>query len=227
MSLTKKLLTIVAPVALLALGACTTGLTTQVSRFQAMPAPQGQTFAIQASDRDKDGGIEFGTYANIIRQNLVAQGYSEASSPRAANLVVTFDYGVDNGRERLVSTPDPWGAGWGGGWGGWGGYGRPYYSRFGYYGRYHNPFFWGWGGDPFWGNDYVTSYTIYTSHLDMNIRRAGDGQSVFEGHAQARSQSNELPALVPNLIEAMFTNFPGNSGETVRITVMPEHQAHR
>jgi hypothetical protein len=29
---------------------------------------------------------------------------------------------------------------------------------------------------------------------------------------------------VPNLIEAMFTGFPGNSGETVRITVMPERE---
>jgi hypothetical protein len=27
--------------------------------------------------------------------------------------------------------------------------------------------------------------------------------------------------LVPNLIEAMFTGFPGNSGETVKITVAP------
>jgi len=26
---------------------------------------------------------------------------------------------------------------------------------------------------------------------------------------------------VPNLVQAMFTGFPGNSGETVRITVPP------
>jgi hypothetical protein len=186
-----------------------------------MPAPQGQSFVIQAADRDKNGGLEFSQYAEIVRRNLIAQGYSEAPSARGATLIVTFDYGVDNGRERIVSTPDPWGGF--GGWGGWGGFGRPYYSRFGYYGRYHDPFFWGWN-DPFWGGERIESYTVYTSHLDMNIRRAGDGQSLFEGHAQARSRTNELPALVPNLVEAMFTGFPGNSGETVRITVMPERQ---
>jgi len=27
---------------------------------------------------------------------------------------------------------------------------------------------------------------------------------------------------VPNLVEAMFTGFPGNSGETVRISIAPE-----
>jgi hypothetical protein len=32
---------------------------------------------------------------------------------------------------------------------------------------------------------------------------------------------------VPNLIEAMFTGFPGNSGETVRITVMPPERERR
>ena len=56
----------------------------------------------------------------------------------------------------------------------------------------------------------------------MDIRRRGDGQALFEGLAQARSRTNELPLLVPNLVEAMFTGFPGNNGETVRITVGPE-----
>ena len=35
---------------------------------------------------------------------------------------------------------------------------------------------------------------------------------------------NRLQYLVPNLVEAMFTGFPGNSGETVRISVAPENQ---
>jgi hypothetical protein len=42
---------------------------------------------------------------------------------------------------------------------------------------------------------------------------------LFEGRAQARSQTDEAGILVPNLIEAMFTGFPGRNGETVRITV--------
>jgi hypothetical protein len=45
---------------------------------------------------------------------------------------------------------------------------------------------------------------------------------VFEGKAEAKSRSNRLPYLVPNLVAAMFTGFPGNNGETVRISVAPE-----
>ena len=124
------------------------------------------------------------------------------------------------GRERTIATPDPFGDPWG-----YRGFGyRPYYGRYyGGFGRYRSPFFWGWH-DPFWGSYDVESYTLYTSFLELDIRRRSDGQSLFEGRAQARSRTNELPRLVPNLVEAMFTGFPGNSGETLRITVMPERE---
>jgi hypothetical protein len=208
-------------VGVLALSACATGLSTQVSRFQAMPAPQGQTFVIQPVRAEDRGSLEFAQYADLVRRHLTALGYAEAGSARDASFIVSLDYGVDQGRERVVATPDPFMDPWG-----YRGFGyRPFYSRFGAYGRYRSPFFWGWH-DPFWGGyGYdVHSYTLYTSYLDLDIKRTADGRALFEGHAQARSQTNELPALVPNLIEAMFTGFPGNSGETVHITVMPERQ---
>lgn len=220
MSLRKLIISIAAPAALLGLSACTTGLPTQVSRFQAMPAPAGQSFVVRAQDSDKNGGLEFSQYADLVRQNLTRLGYREASSEADATFVVMLDYGVDQGRERVVATPDPFGDPWG-----YRGFGyRPYYGRYyGGFGRYRSPFFWGWH-DPFWGGYDVSSYTLYTSYLDMDIRRRSDGQSLFEGKAQARSRTNELPRLVPNLVEAMFTGFPGNSGETLRITVMPERE---
>ncbi len=219
MSLKKKMLALAAPAALLALSACTTGFPAQVQRFQAMPAPQGQSFVIQPADGEKSGSLEFAQYADLVRRHMSALGYVEASSPQQASFVVSLDYGVDGGRERIVSRPDPFG---------YHGFGyRPFYSRFGYFGRRRHPFFWGFH-DPFLygpfghGGYEIDSYTVYTSFLDMDIRRTADGQALFEGLAQARSRSNELPTLVPNLIEAMFTGFPGNSGETVRITVAPE-----
>lgn len=208
MSFAKTLFHVSAPVALLALGACATGFPTRVARFQQMPAPQGQTFSIQATDPHNQGGLEFAQYAGLVRQHLVAQGYSEAASAQSASLVVSLDYGVDNGQTQIRSYPSGFGYGFG--------YPRFGYSRFGYFGRY--PFYYGWD-EPF-HND-IESYTLFTSFLDMDIKRTSDGQSVFEGTAKARSRTDELPKLVPNLVEAMFTNFPGRSGETVRITVPP------
>jgi hypothetical protein len=218
------LLAVAAPVALLGLSACTTGFPAQVSRFQAMPAPAGQSFIIEAADPENRGGLEFSRYAELVRQHMVAQGFREAASRSDATLVVSLDYGVDNGQQRVVSRPDPFiGSGFGYRGFGWG---RPYYSRYGYYGYRRSPFYWGWH-DPFWGGDRIESYTVYQSFVDLDIRRASDGQAVFEGLAQGRSRTNRLTALVPNLVEALFTNFPGNSGETVRITVPDDPRDRR
>lgn len=214
MSFQKKMLAIAASASLLTLGACATGFPTQVSRFQAMPPPQGQSFFVTPARVEDRGGLEFSQYADLVRRHLIARGYAEAPSPQAATLLVTLDYGVDNGREKVVSYP------------GYGGFYDPFYPRFGFYGRHRWPYYYGWN-DPFWyspfgyGYNDIRSYTVYTSFVDMDIKRKADGQSLFEGTAKARSRTDELQTLVPNLIEAMFTNFPGRSGETVKITVPP------
>ena len=224
MSISKKLFTLAAPAALLALSACATGLPTKVTRFQAMPAPQGQSFAIQSADPAERGGLEFSRYADLVRRHLAGQGYTEAPSPQSATFVVELAYGVDEGKQEVRTTPgfhrdpffDPW-------------FYRPYYSRFGYFGRRYSPFYYGWN-DPWLHGSFdrdIDVYTVYTSFLDMDIKRTADGQSLFEGTAKARSRTDDLQTLVPNLVEAMFTGFPGNSGETVRITVPPPGRERR
>jgi len=218
MLIKKALACVAAPLALLTIGGCTTGFPAQVSRFQAMPAPQGQSFIIEAADAENRGGLEFSHYAEVVRSHMVAQGFREAAGRSDATLIVSLDYGVDNGRERVTSRPSTFGGGFG--------FGRPYYSRFGYRGFRRNPFYWGWH-DPFGGGSEIDSFTVYQSFADVDIRRASDGQAVFEGLAQAQSRSNRLQLLVPNLVEALFTGFPGNSGETVRITVPDDPRDRR
>ncbi|WP_232332992.1 DUF4136 domain-containing protein [Novosphingobium aquimarinum] len=202
-----------AVVLLSALAACASPFRADVSRFQSqLPPPQGQTFAVVAEDPAMAGGIEFGQYASLVTNQMASLGYTPAS-PETAQLLVRFDYGVDNGRERIRSTGfarTPF-------WDPWYGYG---YGRAGFYGR-RGPWAYGWY-DPFFDAPQVTSYTVYTSGVGLKIDRKADGQRLFEGQAEAVSTSDRLPYLVPNLVEAMFTNFPGNSGETVRITVAPE-----
>lgn len=195
--------------------ACTTPFKADVSRFESqLPAPQGQTFAVVADDPALAGGLEFSQYAQLVDQQMVQLGYTHAN-PETATLLVHFDYGVDQGRERVQSSGysrDPFYSSW---------YG---YSPYGYYPGYRSRA-WGYGWyDPWFGGGGrdVTSYTVYTSGIDLKIDRAADGTRLFEGKAEAVSTSNRLQYLVPNLVEAMFTDFPGNSGETLRITVAPE-----
>jgi hypothetical protein len=204
---------------LLALGACAAPFNANVSRFQAeLPAPSGQTFAIVPEDPRNAGGLEFSQYASLVAGQLQKVGYVPAASPQTADLVVQFDYGVDKGRDKLRTTgiADPYWGGWyGPGWGGYGGgWGRRGFGRPWGYG-FHDPFFYG-------GYNDVDVVTVYTSGVDLKIDRRADGKRLFEGKAEAASTSNRLPYLVPNLVEAMFSGFPGHSGETVRISIAPE-----
>ena len=221
MSVIKKMARMAAPLALLALGACATSFRADVARFQALPVPQGQTFVVQAADPRNQGGLEFSQYGALVAQRLAEKGYRPVESPRDAALVVTIGYGVDQGKEKVVTRPGFGGYG-GFGYGGWGGgfgYGR--YGGFGGPWGYRSAFGWGWD-DPFWGGyPEVDSYTYYTSFLEMRISRTADGQRLFEGRARAHSRDDSLPHLVPNLVAAMFTGFPGNSGEDVKITIPP------
>lgn len=214
--------------ALSLLAACATPFEARVSRFQALPATQNQSFYVQASDRAKAGGLEFSTYAGLVAQRLQAVGYQPAADARSATLVVNLDYGVEPGRERIESRPgfyQPYG--FYGPWGGFGG-GRYGFGR-GYYGGGFGGFYGGGFYDPFWGNQSeVYSYTLYPAYLTMRINRAQDNVSVFEGRAEAVARNNNLTQLVPNLVDAIFTNFPGRSGETVRVQLpAPARQASR
>lgn len=203
---------------LMALAACATPFKADVSRFQSqLPAPAGQTFAVVAEDPSLSGGLEFAQYASLVQDRMAQLGYTPVQDPATANLIVRFDYGVDSGRDRVSATV------------GRSSYWSPWYGgMYGPYGFYGPGRFAGWGGpwnygwyDPFFDNG-VDVYTVYTSGISLKIDRVADGERLFEGKAEAVSTSNHLQYLVPNLVEAMFTNFPGNSGETVRITVAPE-----
>jgi hypothetical protein len=223
----RSLALMTAPLALLAVSGCATPFKADVSRFQQLPPAQGQSFVVRAADPKDDGGIEFAQYAGLVSERMRALGYIPAARGSRADLSVLFEYGVDQGKERQVVTRDPfydpfWG--YGGGYGG--GYGVPISTRHGirYVPGYYDPFLYGgFGYGSGFGRGYdVDSFTVYTSGIDLKIKRASDGQNLFEGKAEAKSRSNRLTYLVPNLVEAMFTGFPGNSGETVRISVAPE-----
>ena len=208
------------PLMLAALAACATPFNADVQRFSAqLPAPQGQTFTVEADSPLMNGGLEYNQYASLVTDKMTKLGYVAASDPAKADLIVKFDYGVDKGRTHVRSTgfSDPF-------WSGW--YGYP---RYGYYGRrggYYSPYYprgaWGFGWYDPWFSQGYESYTVYVSEISLKIDRSADGKRLFEGKAEAASMSNRLGYLVPNLVEAMFTDFPGRNGETVRISIAPE-----
>lgn len=217
---TKRSLTLAAAsaLALVGLSGCATGFKADVARFQQLPPAQGQSFTVMPGDQRLAGSLEFAHYADLLAKRLTDQGYTRAADPASAQLVVTLDYGVDKGTQRtryvgsgFARDPffyDPWFyPGYYRGWGGW---------RGRYMMGWYDPFMWG----PGFGGD-VDSYVVYQSQLRMSINRAG-GERLFEGTAKAQSVSNKMTYLIPNLLDALFTGFPGKNGEEIKVTVAPE-----
>ena len=240
-----RLALVAVPLAL-AVSGCAETFDAKVSRFSAaLPAPQGQTFAVVPEDPRDQGGLEFAQYASGVAGHLTQLGYVQAN-PANADLIVHFGYSVDQGHDRVQNIGpsydpfwSPWygggfGGGYGGGFGRHGGYygggfggsgfgggfgGGGFYRQGGWGYGWYDPFFYGSGS----GVDVVR---VFQSKIDLRIDRRGDtsgpGQRLFEGKAEAASTSANLTYLVPNLVEAMFTGFPGNSGQTVHISIAPE-----
>jgi hypothetical protein len=203
------------------LSACAEQLRTTVSRYQAMPAPQGQTFfVVPAGGQSANGGLEFQRYAGLVAQQLAARGYRPAASAKDANMIVQLGYQIDQGEVRYVEDPF-YRSRYGYGRFGYGGFYDPFWSPF-----YRPRFGWGYGpgyymgwNDPFWYGGGVDSYVEYHSELDLHIRQAGTNAPLFDGRAQARSQTDRLDVVVPSLVDAMFTGFPGRNDEVVKITI--------
>ena len=74
MRINKLALSVMLGISALGLSACATGLRTQVSRYQAMPAPQGQSFVVVPQNPADMGGLEFSRYAALVAHHMQAQG---------------------------------------------------------------------------------------------------------------------------------------------------------
>jgi ribosomal protein L35AE/L33A len=57
--------------------------------------------------------------------------------------------------------------------------------------------------------------------MALKMVRTADKANLFEGRAETTASNNNLTSLMPNLVRAMFTEFPGTSGQTVRVRFNP------
>jgi hypothetical protein len=180
----------------LLLGGCTATMQTDVTQFTAgAPLPTGHTFAVSA-EQDQNGSLEFQHYAALIGGALQDHGFKAAPPGAQPDLMVVVHYGGDGNHTELWSDPA------------WGGYG--WHHRGG-----------PWGGYPYGPTE---STTYYTEMLEVQIFdgaawRNNTRTMLYQGRVIGDSTVNEISAALPGLVKALFTHFPGNSGQTEHITV--------
>jgi hypothetical protein len=187
-------------------------LRSEVVRFHAWQGAEPLSFAFRPTPQQA-GSLEHRSYEQLVRERLLALGFSEADAAVARYRVV-LDYRATP--EPFRSTeywppvpmgpiPGVWGPGpWLGP--------RPYPP----YGRY-SPW---WGVPPM---PIVRESTVYRHQLRVDLldaRAAADaGRTVFESRASAIASIESMPRLMPGLVAAVFSEFPGENGSTRRVEV--------
>lgn len=183
-----------------------------VTRHHSLPrAPSGETFAVVAAEENQDESLAFGAYADLISQRLSGLGLRTFNGESATpDIVVTLSWEIEGPSPDVKSRNSGFGYGFG--------FGNRY-SRFGY------------------GYGYPSESR--TSTKQMFVRRVEvviyDGMTyntenperVFEGSAVSTGTNGQIDPVMPYIIQAIFDQFPGASGETktVRIEVPPDSAA--
>jgi len=204
--------------ALFVVGGCTDPrFVTDVTQFHDWPQRETEhRFVVLARDKAKGETLEFASYARQLVAELAKRGFRQAKNIEQSDIVVLFDYSVDAGT--VESYPVP---------------------VYGYYpDQYRLVHGMTRDGKPFSAHVYHSgSYepigytqetrTIYKRDLIIDIVaakpwRRGKTVKRYEGRVISVGSEQQLVNIVPRMIEALFTDFPGQSGKTRTIVLSPK-----
>lgn len=193
----KRLLGIIFAAGSVLLAGCATTISSDVTAFHAWPADMKDKSFVFAPDKEQEGSLEYRSYEQLVRAELLRLGFTDARSVKAAALKVAFSYGMQTGT-MIVTQPayDPFwpGPGWRGGrpWGPWG----------------PGPFY-----DPFWSAPMQqTAFPVYQREFYLTIERADNAQKLYEVTVDSEGRQATLPMAMPYMVRSAFSDFPGPSG---------------
>jgi len=189
---------------LLVAGACTHTPEAQVTRFHTLesgtePPGRGRTVSIEPAGSIVMGP-EFVSYADMLGSRLSMHGFRPAGD-RPADIIARLNYesALREGARGSGSQTSV-GVGVGGG------------SRRGV----------GFGVSGIFdvsGPD----RDVYEYTLSVTLAEAGTGTRLFEGRSVLEAGADDISAVMPFLMDTLFQDFPGRSGETVRVDLNLEN----
>lgn len=193
-----------AAAAALSLSACATTereAPSQVTRFHlGQPVARAQ-IAIEAVDPADQNSLEFRTYADAVARQLTRLGWTVVGSAQSEQIALI---NVEQGSREALAQRSPVSIGVGGSTGNWG---------------------WGGGsgvgvgvGIPVGGS---RSREIVGTQLEVRIKRRSNGEIFWEGRAMTEARADDPLAqrtmAVEKLADALFRDFPGESGRTISV----------
>jgi len=178
---------------------CASTLSARVSTYQQWPVGvQGEYYRIVPLEA-QEGNLQFAAFSDMLRAAIGPVGLREAPAGADARFNVSIEYGSTVSQGYVQRYNDPF---WYDGWMG------PAFG--GYYGG------WGaWGGGVFYTPPVVNvPVEVYRNTLTVRMtdQQAG-GKEVYRATAVNTSDDDNLDAVMPYLMQAIFDGFPRNNGD--------------
>ena len=189
---------LVATILLATLSGCAL-LSSQIAVLHQLPKdPSGTTYAM-VPFKEQEGRLQHKAYEEAVRQQLNSNGFRETTLDQAQT-VVFFAYGIDTGKgvvssypiigqtgvEACTSTSCLDSSPW------------PTYGVVGT------------------RKTLETQYTrvLRVDIVDKQALTEGNIKKLYEGKVVSRGFSNQLAEVLPEMVKALFEDFPGQSGST-------------
>lgn len=161
----------------------------------------------------QENNLEYRTYCNLVEKEIQKHGAIKTSLDDA-DYLVTFVYGIDDGREKVVSSPK------------FGQTGVSSSHTTGTATAYGNT---AYGSatttyTPSYGvvGTSTSSRTVYTRVLRLNVYPKaavdkGDYTPIYQSEVKSQGRSGQISRVMPSLIYALFKEFPGESGKSRKV----------
>ncbi|WP_158703106.1 DUF4136 domain-containing protein [Allosphingosinicella vermicomposti] len=189
----------------LALGACTTSgggpAPSQVTRFHLGQQQIARgPISVEAFDPADQNSLEFRSYAAAVERQLARLGWTVVPTVGQSEQVAMID--LEQGSRQELARRSPLSIGLGGSTGGWG-------SGVGV----------GVGVDVPVGRSGPRE--IVGTQLEVRIKRRSNGEVFWEGRANTEARADQPEAqrtvAAEKLADALFRDFPGESGRTISV----------
>ena len=179
---------------------CSSSVNSNVTRFHQLPTPAGETIEVIALDPTLQQSIEFGAYAQMIGKKLGDFGYTPPAD-NSSRFIAEISYNIGPLPGTIVEDRSPVSVGVGVG------SGRRRGTSVGV------------GVSSSFGSS--DNKIQYVSRLSMNIIDLSTGKRLYEGHVESINKNQNLAQTMPFLINALFQDFPGESGTTNTVKITP------
>lgn len=170
---------------------------------------RGSLIILPINEKQKDS-LQFNAVSDYLQNKLSQQGFTKANSLQQARYVAFITFGIDDGKTTTSTIPIY------GQTGGGTSYTTGTVNTGGTFGSFNSttttmPTYGVVGARP-------VSSTSYQRDVFINILKNTDPpQKTYELRAISTGRCGNINSVIRPIIDAMFQNFPGNSGESKRI----------